>query len=219
MSRHVLALFGTIAILAGCAGDRATPMWKGSASVVDGIEIVSNPDAPLFGNEDVPVVELWRVRPGISDSMWTDPTRLLATENGVYVLDPPSSSIVVISPTGEHQLSFGGTGMGPGELRNPGALAVVDSLIAVLNGGNGRIEFFTPAGKYSHSKRLPGPPFSMLGTEHGHLARANDFDQRTCDEAGGSGPITSTVAPWPGTSASRQSVVSSGASSASARAR
>lgn len=76
---RVLAFCAAVGILAGCAGDAPTPMWKGSTSVVDAIEVVSNPDAPLLSHDDIDVVELWRVRPGISDTLWTDPTRLLAT--------------------------------------------------------------------------------------------------------------------------------------------
>jgi hypothetical protein len=101
------------------------------------------------------VVEEVRIEPGINDiSTFTDVREFIVDRAGSFwVYDDASNSISVFDSTSALLRKFGQTGGGPGELKfNGGMVALKDDRFAVLDATNGRITFFSSAGKYLSSQ-------------------------------------------------------------------
>ena len=68
-------------------------------------------------------------------------------EGTLWLADSGNHRIVAVPPASDrHPIFFGGRGSGPGEFEYPGALSVSDSLVAVFDTGNGRIQWMDMSG-------------------------------------------------------------------------
>jgi DNA-binding beta-propeller fold protein YncE len=72
---------------------------------------------------------------------------VLAPSGQIYVTDVINNEIYAFSPLGEHTLTFGRTGQGPGDLIKPTSIAFSRESIIVREVGNMRIQFFDFSGK------------------------------------------------------------------------
>ena len=67
----------------------------------------------------------------------------------IYVLEAQSREVRVFDQAGRHVRSFGRSGAGPGEFRNPTTLAwMADDRLVVVDPGGGRYSLFDTAGAY-----------------------------------------------------------------------
>lgn len=115
-----ISLIGLLSLFAACANSRdASSRWQGTVRDSAGVEIVENPDIPLWSDG-----EGWTftrlVRIGVSDG---DPRYqfgsvsglLLLSDGRVAVADRLAYNIRFFSPDGEFLYSVGKKGSGPGE--------------------------------------------------------------------------------------------------------
>lgn len=109
-------------IVAGCSGESARDGWNGSISVLEnGAELVRNPQEGIWSSEEV-----WRLtedlRVGSVDGEGPDVfseisslSFAVADDGRMFVLDGRASEVRVFDASGNHVLSFGRPGGGPGE--------------------------------------------------------------------------------------------------------
>lgn len=97
-------------------------------------------------------IGLWKVGSTETDDLFSVPRELLATADGVYVLDVGTLQLSAFDRAGRKRWTTGSKGQGPGQFLRPVDLTLSASgEIAVLDPGNGRIAFFTSAGEYRRS--------------------------------------------------------------------
>ncbi|MES2524341.1 MAG: 6-bladed beta-propeller [Gemmatimonadota bacterium] len=97
-------------------------------------------------------VGLWKVGSLPTDDLFFVPRELLATEQGVYVLDVGTLQLHAFDRGGRKRWTVGSKGQGPGQFQRPVDIAAgVGGDIAVLDPGNGRIAFFSASGEYRRS--------------------------------------------------------------------
>lgn len=102
-------------------------------------------------------IGVWRIGGGADDELFAFPRELLATKDGVYVLDIGTLELMAFDPLGRKRWTVGSKGKGPGQFVQPVDLAVASNGdIAVLDPGNGRISFFAPGGTFRRSVVVAG---------------------------------------------------------------
>jgi hypothetical protein len=102
-------------------------------------------------------VGVWKVGGGADDELFAFPREMLATSDGVYVLDIGTLQLIAFDPLGRKRWVVGSKGKGPGQFVQPVDLTVASNGdIAVLDPANGRISFFTPGGTFRRSVAAPG---------------------------------------------------------------
>jgi sugar lactone lactonase YvrE len=85
----------------------------------------------------------------------------VAEDGSIYVLDAQASAIRVYAPDGAHVRSFGRSGEGPGELKQPAGMAFLsDGRLLVRDPGNARINVYSPTGESLTTWPIPGGFFT-----------------------------------------------------------
>jgi hypothetical protein len=102
-------------------------------------------------------VGIWRVGGNASDELFAFPRELLATKDGVYVLDIGALELIAFDQLGRKRWVAGSKGKGPGQFIRPVDLTLApNGDIAVLDPGNARVAYFEPSGKFRRSVASPG---------------------------------------------------------------
>lgn len=95
-------------------------------------------------------------------------TGVVAGKDGtIYVADRLASEIRAFSPEGEILHRMGREGAGPGEFRSVQSLGMLGDTIVVLDPGNGRLGFLSPAGAWLGQRlynRVSGPDIRIFQT-------------------------------------------------------
>ena len=136
-----------IAVLcAGCTGDVPRPARNGDA----GTPRLSLADSVVLQETD----SLYLGSPG---ALTVTPTRL-------FVSDGQSERVVSFSPEGRVVSVYGKKGKGPGELTNPGPVAVIgDSVLVVTDRSTRTLSTFDlRSGRFGRSVRFMGNPLSLV---------------------------------------------------------
>lgn len=81
----------------------------------------------------------------------------VSSDGSLFVVDAHARQVRVYDPAGSHVRSFGGDGSGPGELRSPNGLRVLDDgSIAVRDFGNRRYNIYSQTGESLSVINIPG---------------------------------------------------------------
>jgi hypothetical protein len=171
-----VALLAAFALASGCAaGDRAVE-WSGTREVIDGVEVVRNPGAPLLAAGDVAVEPLWTASgggelvaatgaPGTTSSdppEWANPTAITRGGAQLYILDPMESRVYVLgAEDGRWIRAIGRKGGGPGELERPRGIAAIEDMLVIGNGGRATFDLFATDGSYLRSVPIGGISFDF----------------------------------------------------------
>ena len=111
------------------------------------------PDAAHWGVEEAKVAPFaLQFAEGERFPFVNNPVGVAAAPSGWYVLDAGNYRILHVSPSGAVRRTFGTEGSGPGELRDPRAIRVVDTFddgyeVWVMDNGNSRMARFGPDGR------------------------------------------------------------------------
>ncbi len=99
----------------------------GEVVTVDGIPHVRNAAVPPDGARTVRLEELWRAGGEEDDVFFGLITKVLDDEDGnIYILDVQLAEVQVYSPDGEHLKTLFRAGDGPGEVRQPRDMVLLD---------------------------------------------------------------------------------------------
>ncbi len=164
MIRRVFPLTAASAVFFGCApaGDSSqTAVVRDSA----GVMVAENP-ADAAGDEwtvpSPPVLEIGRSEGDGADSdLFGAIAHAVRLSNGhIAVADRHAQEVRVFDDAGDHVLTFGRLGEGPGEFTTLWSIAELASdTIAAVDPSGGRVSLFSPAGVFGRSfpiPRLPG---------------------------------------------------------------
>jgi len=181
---------------AACSAGPGGPRWRGKVHQDGAAVEVLNPRDPVFGTDAASATVAWEIPPPPADGgpgAWSKPASLALGAGEIYVLDPMAHTVHVLSRAGKPLRDVGRAGRGPGELGNTFGVASVDGLLAVGNGGAGRVDLFAASGEPAGSVALGTPAFTLAAVEPGGLlvwnARA---EQRLYDVRGESQAIPLT---------------------------
>ena len=72
----------------------------------------------------------------------------------IYVSDVRACQVFVFGSDGRFLLKFGGPGQGPGDFNMPGKAVWSQGLLAVLDRGNSRVQYFDEKGRYAKAVKL-----------------------------------------------------------------
>jgi len=125
------------------------------------------------------------------------PRGVAAAPSGWYVLDAGNYRVLQVAPSGNVRRTFGTEGAGPGELRDPRSIRVVDTVgdgyeVWVMDHGNRRLARFGSNGRpvAHHGLRSSGSfcvqaeRFLVASTRGEHLLDAYDLQGRYIDGLG-----------------------------------
>lgn len=189
------AVLALLVCIGGCGAGERTAEWRGTREVIEGVEVVRNPGAPLLAG--LGAERLWEIAgegelvargsaEGMSEPLvWADPNAVVWGDGRLYILDPMEGRVYALSAEdGRWLRTIGRKGGGPGELDDPRAIGVLDDVLVVLNGKRGSFDLFTPDGVYLRSVPTQGMTFSFQTLTGGRLLASAVF-------AGSAGDIQS----------------------------
>lgn len=148
--RKVCAVVGLVfsLILICCRSEapRAVREWA------DGVELVHNPDSPLFPDRKVSFVEELSIDGKDEEGnilVYQPGSFALSPEGRFFVSDSQDQRIHIFDSMGGHVKSFGGKGEGPGEFQHAGDIVFLpDGRLMVLDWRARRTSFFDQEGTY-----------------------------------------------------------------------
>jgi hypothetical protein len=130
----------TLSMLISCtSSDGPGGPWQGTITEEDGVRTVSNPDVPLYGEIS------WELEAELvlgsdendENTLFHEARRMLVDSAGnMYVLDSGNFRIQKFDPQGQHLLTIGQEGQGPGEFEDlPAAFISPDETLYAVGGG------------------------------------------------------------------------------------
>ena len=158
----VLAFFVT---LTACGSSADGPAWAGRREMIDSVQVVWNPAEPILPAGQVTLTLLWHTQPSESnpDSIWERPSEVRVAEHGVYVLDNMASKVYRLDlEDGSWIGSIGKQGGGPGEIDRPFGLVLLDSVIAIGDGGKSAVSVFDLDGRFLRTHAIEGFGMDLL---------------------------------------------------------
>lgn len=176
---------------AGCSPGGGETRWRGTVRQ-HGAEVeVANPTRPVFGPGAVAARLAWATPRGDGAAEgWSRPVRLALGGHEVYVLDQLAHAVHVVSRSGAPLREIGREGDGPGELRAPFGVALVDGVLAVGEAARNSVELFSPAGEPRGAVPLGTVAVSLVGVEPGAvLVKTFRGEQRLYGLTGSAPPV------------------------------
>lgn len=151
--------------LTACGSSADAPAWSGRREMIDSVEVVWNPAEPILPAGQVTLTLLWHTQPSESnpDSIWERPSEVRVAEHGVYVLDNMASKVYRLDQEdGSWIGSIGKRGGGPGEIDRPFGLVLLDSVIAIGDGGKSAVSVFDLDGRFLRTHAIEGFGMDLL---------------------------------------------------------
>ncbi len=158
--RFPLPLIPILLAAAACGGDTAgtAARWEAAVDTLGDTIRVHTVSGSVWGDTATLEPELSiGVFEGAEEEMFGDVRGIAVNPAGeLYVLDAQVTAVRRFGPDGTYLGSLGRKGGGPGELRQPEAMALLpDGRLLVRDPGNGRINVWDSAGQSLPSWRLP----------------------------------------------------------------
>jgi hypothetical protein len=143
------------------------PGWEGAIESIDGVQVIKNPLAPLYG-EDAFLVEEELVigeAAGREEYMFQSIRSLAVSETGdIFVLDSRAQHLKVFDKEGQYLRTMGSPGQGPGEFQAP-LTVIFNEQDEVVVGDMNRISYFFPDGEYIKSIPLSTASLMRIGID------------------------------------------------------
>ena len=163
--RTQTAVLAYFVALTACGSSADAPAWAGRREMIDSVEVVWNPAEPILPAGQVTLTLLWHTQPSESnpDSIWERPSEVRVAEHGVYVLDNMASKVYRLDQEdGSWIGSIGKRGGGPGEIDRPFGLVLLDSVIAIGDGGKSAVSVFDLDGRFLRTHAIEGFGIDLL---------------------------------------------------------
>jgi hypothetical protein len=162
----------------GCGSKPGVNSWRGSLETADGITVVSNPRAPMYGLGALELAEelAFGDAPGTKAPIFQQAWYVAVNEAGeIFVMDQDDSCVKVFSKDGRHVRSIGRRGQGPGEIQNPNTIHLLKDGSLIFEDFYRGLDVFGPGGTFMEFLAAPGF-VDVLATPGGRIvARVNAF--------------------------------------------
>lgn len=146
-------LFFVVLLFASCQSDRSG--WKGTIEVVDGVQVIKNPETPIYGADVLSLEEELSIgtNDGPDEYVFSRILDIDADDDGnIYALDQKESHIKVFDKNGSYMRTIGQRGQGPGELASAYSFSLTSQKhLIVEDVASRRMVFFTLEGKFIRS--------------------------------------------------------------------
>ena len=126
-------------------------MWKGSITQENGINIVNNPKEPIYKDTIFEFVEELSIGQNKEDNNYQFSTvysLAVDLDENIYILDFKECCIKKFSKNGDHIMTIGRKGNGPGEFTYPATISIVDDIILIEDLVVRKISFFRTNGDF-----------------------------------------------------------------------
>jgi len=167
----LLFLAASLSLMLMFAGSSAMAAEK---KMIAGVEHIQNPNTPTDGSIDIHLKELWRAGGSDGDLIFGMITQIRNDVNGnIFVMDAQLSQVHVFSPQGDLLRTLFAEGEGPGEIRGPRDLVLMnDGRIGAVQEMPGKLIFVDKQGD-------PAGSLSIGGTKAGHGNMCQTFSAFT----------------------------------------
>jgi hypothetical protein len=148
--RATAAAWILLVLAAGCAGGKdASPTLRVERDTVGDTLVVRTVAGSVWGADAslVPEVSIGELEGDLEYLMGEVQSIAVGADGTIYVLDAQGPELRAYGPDGRFLRRLGRPGEGPGELKAPGAIAILsDQRLVVRDPGNGRIQVYGPDG-------------------------------------------------------------------------
>jgi hypothetical protein len=196
--------FLLVFFIANSSWGEQTPQWKGKIETVDGLKVVRNPNAPLFGDLKLNLLEDLQIGKEDGENyIFERIRRVKATDDGsIFVLDIKAAKIQKYDKNGTYLLTIGKKGQGPGEFQSPSNVFIHPKTHEIYVQDSIRLKIFDPTGKYLREILLRNYPTEFLVDEEGNIWSVGGKQQekgvfKALTEIGPQGGILNTIAEAP----------------------
>ena len=156
-------------ILVGATGLQE-PIWKGIIECEDGIEVIKNPEEPLYGKITFDLDEDLTIGSEEDDNAYFYKGFVFNVdrEGNIYVFDRASFRIQKFNRKGEYLQTIGQRGQGPGEFEDLFSMLFLDTECNLYVTGKRKIQVFNKKGEFVKSIPLDTDvsQFGMIGEEN-----------------------------------------------------
>ncbi len=139
-------------LLANCQSEKKA-QWKGKITKEGDVEVVHNPDLPLYPEGYLQLEEDLSLdgTSGSEESLLASIRSVVVDEGeNIYILDSEEDVIKVFDKEGKYLRTIGAPGQGPGELSSPTMLSLFGDTILVHEASR-RLSFFKTNGEFIRS--------------------------------------------------------------------
>lgn len=151
----ILLLLCGLLFFAACSGGVIGIEENGVIKIIDGVRVFQNSDKPSVEELVIAPREVFRLK-GMEEEAIEDKEREFAWPRGldidscgnIYVLDFSTASVKKFSKDGIFIKSFGGFGNGPGEVKRPFMIAVLNDVVFVPSYWMNRMVTFDTEGNF-----------------------------------------------------------------------
>ncbi len=153
-----IAFFVCITICIGCSKAKEGE-WKGSAENENGIEVVNNPEVPMYSSRVVNFEEDFMIgqsQSGEESGLSSIMSFTVDNQENIYILDTKPLRVKVFDRKGAFLRSFGQEGQGPGDLTVSGSMQFThQNEMMCVDDMKGEIKFFSAEGRFLRSLKCP----------------------------------------------------------------
>lgn len=133
--------------------------WKGSIENENGVEVVLNPEIPMYSSQLVKFEEdlvIGQSQSGEEAGLSSIMNFAVDDQENIYILDTKPLRIKVFDKDGKFLRSFGQAGQGPGDLTVTGSMQIThEKEMMFVDDMKGEIKFFSTEGRFLRSLKCP----------------------------------------------------------------
>ena len=153
-SSVILTFFLIFALIVSSSYSQQETKWKGKIGHENGIEVISNPKKPMYGEDVFSMDENLSI--GIAEGKKGYDFFYLSylavdDQETIYAMDQGEKHVKVYDKKGDFLRFIGRKGEGPGELQNPDDIFIVNTNNLVIEDYIRNISYFSTTGKFIRS--------------------------------------------------------------------
>jgi hypothetical protein len=174
MDRVLRPLFAHLLVFAfayGGSTNGQSTQWKGKFETVDGLKVIRNPNAPLFGDLKLDLREDLQIgQEGVENYYFERIVDIkIADDGSIYVLDGKAAKIQRFDKDGKHIQTIGKKGQGPGEFQWPFNICIHPQSHLIYVQDSLQSKIFDPSGNFIKAALLRDFPSSFSVDNDGNF--------------------------------------------------
>jgi hypothetical protein len=164
--KQVFLIFVLLALIVSCS--RREKNY--TIEEVNGVKVYKNINKPSVKELDISIKELFKIH-GIDETAENAPNEFIFpfdmdvdNEGKIFIVDYKTGTVKKFGKNGKFAKSFGKKGDGPGEMRNPTQIAILNNIVFVVDPGSRRILKFDKEGNFIEIVKITAgiPSFLQL---------------------------------------------------------
>ena len=151
-------------------GENPPPGWKGKIKKQNGVNVIKNPQQPLYGDIELELEEDLKIGSATDENSIFYKWIAIDIDNlgNIFVLDTANSRIQKFDRNGKHIQTIGRKGQGPGEFENPRSIMVDEEGKIFVKGGP-KLHAFDSSGHFIKTYLIPSNTETFKVTLEGKI--------------------------------------------------